>query len=332
MKGIIFSLICAYLGMNIIGVEYNATDVAGAVIQYGIESENEFVSIQNLSSDEGELEEENGLSESQQLIEDKAESDNMQTIKETVEKPLYEKTMEINSFDKQVIENCDIDFSDIKITVMGDSITEGNILPEEEQATYCWPAQLRRILGCKEVVNLGKGGSVVSNCADNYPMCERWSDIESDSDIIIIMGGTNDMLFENRELFGNVENEQRKVEGTFCGDLDSMLENVYRVYVDENDDKVSRLIYINPPSTSKNDAVYMQDPDNMVKQEEFADAINTIALEHNFEVIDLYSNNLLNSHDPLIRKQYMIDEVHYNKEGCTVLAEHIASQIIQRMR
>ena len=80
-----------------------------------------------------------------------------------------------------------------------------------------------------------------------------------------------------------------------------------------------------------NDGVYATDPGNMVHQGDFAKAINEIAPAYGFDVIDLYNNNILNSHDPDINALYVYDGIHCNKEGYTILAEHIASQIIQRI-
>ena len=48
-------------------------------------------------------------------------------------KTSYEETMTANAFDKKIIEDCNIDFSDVKITILGDSITAGNNLSEEDQ-------------------------------------------------------------------------------------------------------------------------------------------------------------------------------------------------------
>ncbi len=243
----------------------------------------------------------------------------------------YDETMAVNAFDKMVIENSTIDFSDVKITVIGDSITAGNNLEEGEVDQYNWPAQMKEILGCKEVVNLGIGGSTVSCCADHNPMCQRWKEIDKDSDIIIFMGGSNDILFENKWQFGELEYEHRMTEGTFCGDLDALLGGIKYEYRQHNDEHYSKLLCITPPSTILADAVFALDANNMVHQSRFSEAINQIAQEYEFEVIDLYNTNFLNSHDPDINSQYVYDGIHCNKEGYRILAEHIASQIIQRI-
>ena len=247
-----------------------------------------------------------------------------------LERSSYEETLAVNAFDKEVIKNSTIDFSDVKITIMGDSLTEGSNLDPWDRETYSYPAVLQDILGCKEIVNLGIGGSTVSEVGDNA-MAERRYDIPMDSDIIIIFGGTNDCLFQNKWEFGEIEKEYReKSDPTFCEDLDRLVSKTQH-RAEENEENYSKLIYINPPSTILNDAVYAIDPGNMVHQSKFAEAINIIAPEYGFEVIDFYNNNILNTHDKDVQEQFMPDGVHGNKEGYRIMAEHIASQIIQRI-
>ena len=248
------------------------------------------------------------------------------------ERSSYDETLAVNAFDKKVIENSTIDFSNVKITILGDSITEGSNLSEEERKKYAYPVILKEILGCKELLNMGIGGSTISTAANNYPMVNRWHDIPLDSDIIIVFGGSNDCLFENKWQYGHLEYENRMNEDTFCGDLDSMVSGMQYTYREQNQDKYRKLIFINPPSTILNDGVYSIDPGNMIKQEEFAKAINEIAPNYGFEVIDFYNNNILNTHDQDVNAEFMPDGIHGNEEGYRIIAEHIASQIIQRIQ
>lgn len=247
------------------------------------------------------------------------------------ERSSYEETMAMNAFDKKIIEESTIDFSGVKISILGDSLTAGNTLSDEDRDTHNYPAVLSRILGC-EVLNLGIGGSTVSSCATTYPMVERWSDIPRDSDIIIVLGGTNDCLFETRDQFGVLDYAQRMNEDTFCGDLDRMLGAMKYTYRDNMDDRYVRLIYINPPSTILNDGVVAVDPNKYVPQWEYAQAINEIAPNYGFDVIDFYNTNLLNSHDYTINSEFIRDGVHGNIAGYQIMAEHIASEIIQMIQ
>lgn len=248
-----------------------------------------------------------------------------------LERSSYEETLAVNAFDKKVIANSTIDFSDVKITILGDSLTVGSNLDEEDRATDSYPAILQDILKCKEIVNLGIGGSTICSLGDDA-MVERWEEIPKDSDIIIVFGGSNDCLFENKWNYGFLEYEKRmKDEPTFCEDMDILMSKIEWVYRDHNKDNYCKLLCINPPSTVLNDAVYAINPENMVKQEEFAKAINQIASEYSFEVIDFFNNNILNTHDKRVNEEFMPDGIHGNAEGYRIMAEHIASQIIQRI-
>jgi len=246
------------------------------------------------------------------------------------EKSSFEETMEVNEYDRGVIENCTIDFSNVKITMLGDSITCGVNLSEEEAAEYSVPAVLQKILGCREVVDLGIGGSSVSRAGAD-PMVERYHEIDKDSDIIIVFGGSNDCLSLTKEQFGSLDADQRMRVGTFCGDLDELCADIQYEYQTRNGEKNSKLLYINPPSTIIGVELYERDPDNKVYQMHYAEAINAIAPKYGFEVIDLYNNNILNSIDFDVDRELVPDGIHMNKEGYRILAEHIASQIIQRI-
>lgn len=246
------------------------------------------------------------------------------------ERSSFEETMAVNDYDRAIIANSTIDFSNVKITIMGDSITTAANFDGEVQVENSLPVLLQEILNCKEVVNLGIGGSAVSRLGA-YPMVERYSEIDKNSDIIIVFGGSNDCLFTTKEQFGEINGDNTRYDVTFCRDLDELCSDIQYEYQERNGENYCKLLYINPPSTVLNQGFYEGDPENRVHQKYIAEAINTIAPKHGFEVIDLYNNNILNSLDDELDGGLVEDGIHMSEEGYRILAEHIASQIIQRI-
>lgn len=238
----------------------------------------------------------------------------------------YDDTMAINARDKEIIANSKIDFSGVKIACLGDSLTEAETLSDPSRGyTYV----LKEILGAEEVYNLGIGGSTVMGGESGAaPMVDRFGQIPYDTDIIIIFASTNDALFENQWEFGHIEYDKRMTEDTFCGDLDEMAGGIKYSYV-EHGDKFVKLLFVAPPSTVLNTIAREADP-GMMEQSKFIDAIMEIVPPYGFDVIDMYNTNFLNSHDAKVKQEFLPDGVHPNEKGHYMIAEHLASEIIQR--
>ena len=73
----------------------------------------------------------------------------------------------------------------------------------------------------------------------------------------------------------------------------------------------------------------MNERDYLLPQQQFADVILTLAREYDYEVIDLYNSNILDSHDANVVAEYIPDGVHGSHAGYQVMAEHFAAEIIE---
>lgn len=121
----------------------------------------------------------------------------------------YENTMKINRQDKKIIADSEVDFSDCKITCLGDSITAASNLDTiENYQSMSYPSQLGEILGAEEVVNLGIGGSSIGRYWENA-FVDRYQEIPEDTDVILVMGGTNDGFCASEKELGSL-GEKRK--------------------------------------------------------------------------------------------------------------------------
>lgn len=230
----------------------------------------------------------------------------------------YQETIQQNKQDKEIIAGNTIDFSGIKIACLGDSITEGtNLLQEEGYEEMTYPYQLGQLLGAEEVVNLGIGGSAIGRYWSD-PFVDRYREIPEDTDLIIVMGGTNDGFCVSEQELGSLE---EKKEATFAGDLDELLKGLKEDYPD------AVVVLITPLSNVLHDML-RKERDYLLPQSDFVSVMKSLAAEYEIPVIDLYHDNLLDTHDAAVIYNFMPDGVHGNSAGYQILAQHIAAKVI----
>ncbi len=231
----------------------------------------------------------------------------------------YEETIKINHADRKTIEESTIDFSGKKIACLGDSITAAiNLEKEEDYLKMSYPYQLGKILNAKEVVNLGIGGSSIGRYWENA-FVDRYQEIPEDTDIIIVMGGTNDGFCASEKELGTLE---KREERTFAGDLDELLKALKEDYPD------ARIVLVTPLSNVVHDMLRRNRP-YLCPQSAFAAMMKQLAAEYGISVIDLYNSGILDSHDAAVIYNFIPDGVHGNEMGYRILAEHIAAELIR---
>lgn len=231
----------------------------------------------------------------------------------------YEDTLRINKEDKAVIAANTIDFSGMKIACLGDSITEAaNLTKLEgyEQMTY--PYHLSQLLGAKEVVNLGIGGSSIGRYWDNA-FVDRYREIPQDTDLIIVMGGTNDGFCASQKELGSLA---ERSERTFAGDLNELIKGLKEDYPEAD------IVLVSPLPNVLHDML-RRERAYLLSQAVFAEMMQQLATEYGVHYIDLYHSNLLDTHDAAIIHNFMPDGVHGNEAGYRILAEHIAAEVIR---
>ena len=230
----------------------------------------------------------------------------------------YENTMKINRQDKKIIADSEVDFSDCKITCLGDSITAASNLDTiENYQSMSYPSRLGEILGAEEVVNLGIGGSSIGRYWENA-FVDRYQEIPEDTDVILVMGGTNDGFCASEKELGNLEKREKD---TFTGDLDELLFGLQKDYPD------AQIVLITPLPNVLHDLL-RKSRDYLLPQSAFVRVMKQLGEEHGIPVIDLYNSNFLDTHDAAVIHALMPDGVHGNETGYRMLAQHIAAQLI----
>lgn len=236
-----------------------------------------------------------------------------------LEQSSYMETVEWNEADQVVIGQSTLDFSDKKIACLGDSITQAaNLEGMEDYQQYSYPTKLAEILGAEEVVNLGIGGSSIGRYWQDA-FVDRYMDIPEDTDLILVMGGTNDGFCLHRENVGNFEERSPR---TLIGDLNELMRGLKENYPD------AEVVFVTPLPNVLHDILRKDRPELML-QRVIVDSMIALAREYEFDVIDLYDSNLLDSHDAAVISNYMPDGVHCNPDGYRILAEHIAADLIR---
>lgn len=231
----------------------------------------------------------------------------------------YMETRMQNVIDKKIIAESSMDFSGLTIACLGDSITEAsNLDGMEGYQRYSYPEKLGEILMAERVTNLGIGGSSIGRYwAD--PFVERYTDIPADTDLIIVMGGTNDGFCLSQKELGSMD--ERKAN-TFIGDLDELMRGLKENYPQ------AKIVFATPLPNVLHDML-RKEREYLLPQRVLADAIRELAAEYDISVIDLYNSNILDTHDAAVIYNYMPDGVHCNSDGYTVLAEHFAAELIK---
>lgn len=114
-----------------------------------------------------------------------------------------------------------IDWSNVTISCIGDSITLNGALDNP------YPKTLKSLLGARAVYNYGSNGSTcaVVSGVDSHPICQRFGQISSKSDIILVMCGAND--FGNNVEIGSIDNFDTS---TYYGALNTLVSGLIDKY------------------------------------------------------------------------------------------------------
>lgn len=208
-----------------------------------------------------------------------------------------------------------------KVAFMGDSITYGTGV-SNDNAVY-W-RRLSEMLGFSSVTGLGVAGSCWSVTSDygtgHSPISQRWDQIPTDADLVMIFAGTND--WGHSSVLGTVADT---TDVSTCGAVATAINGVITANPDV------RLAIISPLHrwgfVSSASPLY----DNMENSqghtlEDYADAIKETAAAYGIPVIDGFATGI-NPRVTAFHDAYVTDGLHPNDNGHGLLANALRGPI-----
>lgn len=256
----------------------------------------------------------------------KMEQENIQTAREFLytQPHTVENAYKINLYDKMMIENNTVDFTDKIITLVGDSITVGVGASTDENGNYRGYAnKLNDTFHFEKFVNNSVGGWLYSTFAKEELsiVANKTDKIYFDSDIIIMYAGVNDFISESNEKRMGTYSMDTKSTAGFCGAFEEMCTFLNNYYSDKE-----IFIVLNYPVDSAGGGSYIVESEPH-EYSDFMEAQKTIASRYGFRVIDLYSTGLIDGMNQDMKKSFLADNIHPNDEGHRMIGEHIAAEI-----
>ena len=217
----------------------------------------------------------------------------------------------------------DVSLDDLKVlTFLGDSITYG------WDTDKAYEYFLGEYLDADTVYNYGQGGTTLSDGADYLSkdnMIERAAILPADSDLIFVLGGSNDWAY-NVELGEMGDTDPT----TFYGALDTLMSYLLENYPD------AEIIFATPlqridwltkyPHLTNEDGVSENSSGHTL--EEYANAVLEVAEKYGITVIDLFHAEETDFTSDTDYTLYWSDGLHPNAYGDELMADYIYEQLL----
>ena len=236
------------------------------------------------------------------------------------------------------IENANkvVEFGVSKLAALGDSITYGFI----PRNTVGYPGQLDSYAKLTadyygmSFENHGISGSTVAIVDGASPMCQRVNDLPNDADVVVFMGGTNDI--RKGVSLGTFEDRSGK---TFYGALHIVMSSIYKKYIIDSDfgkARKTKIVICTPLKLLDNYYASREGDGILIKLDPWVEAIKEVAKYYSLPVLDFYNLSMINPHINRIVEGYdegytgcynplITDGTHPTQEGAQLMANLLIS-------
>ena len=213
-------------------------------------------------------------------------------------------------------------WSNMSVTVLGDSITYGQINGSDSHADPRWTDYLVSVSKFKNVDNKGIAGAkiAVTAAAERIEPISITAESVSGQDMVIVFGGINDFIGIGKGL-GDMSSTD---VSTFYGALKHIVSTL------RANNPTAKLVFITPmkekltgSETFNEDGSLRENADGHT-QLEYITAIQNVCSFYSLNVINLYNNCDIN---PYLDDSFFQDGLHPTQEGYRKLGQQIAREI-----
>ena len=195
---------------------------------------------------------------------------------------------------------------------LGDSQTEVN--NHKNKIYYDW---VKEILGLSKANNYGIGGTTIAkkNASDNTAMCVRYANMDSNADLICVMGGVNDRWF-NCQLgnFGDTD------PITFYGAMETLCNGLLTKYPGKT------IIFITPTEQNHNGCNSANKTGYTAT--DFANAMKRVCAKYSIPVFDANTCSGIYPLNQANAAIYTTDKLHLNNKGHEILGNKLSKFIL----
>ncbi|MBP3705717.1 MAG: SGNH/GDSL hydrolase family protein [Clostridia bacterium] len=212
-----------------------------------------------------------------------------------------------------------MELKDKVIAFLGDSITYGAGTTDK---SFTYPELLKNSLGLKEALNCAMGGTLVApmnNKADerlwHNPFVDRVESIDINSDVIIVLGGTNDFWVGDIPL-GSINDT---TVDTFYGAYHVLLQRLINRFYNK------QIVVLTPPHRL-NETVVKNGKEYAFKS--YVNAMKEVAEYFAIPVCDLYATCGIQPKVEILKETLIPDGLHPNDAGHRKIFERLNSFLI----
>ena len=207
-----------------------------------------------------------------------------------------------------------MDLKGKKVNFLGDSITEGVGTSALE---YRYADVTARLLQLGEARNYGISGTRIArqthpttnNPRFDLDFCARALEMDTDADVVVVFGGTNDFGHGDAAL-GNMAD--RDVY-TFYGACHTLMQTLRCRYID------SEIVFMTPLHR------ICEEAEGKAPLSTYVKIIKEVAEYYSIPVLDLYATSGINPIIPEVKEKYMPDGLHPSDRGAEVVAKRLAA-------